>query len=469
MPKVIQFDGNPAATSGGQFWPMNVDLGAFWWEAWLCPDGENGACYWISDGNGGSHAVLAGFAAASNGRWKPQGNIWNGSGSFPFSCDSAEGFADGEWGHYAVGWAGPPLTSRWFGVYLNGIPVFFGIWAGPRRTGSIPGSDGILFLGGSDHQNMRGRLAAVRACEGAFPGNEYTTTTPFRPERHFGQIANGPSGSARSDFCMDVPLSGLVDFSDGFDGSRHSIQLGTFSSQGYPPAHIVEDATAPFAENHDEAPLEYVPADSAAPTGAKIFDSFARANQTLAFQLLPTLGSTESGSLGAKAWNHGATGWMIFCQRAICPSVPNTVQAVAFVNNDSANMDVRVVGRRSSATAGFDSLPKVAFRVADASNYLWVDGSGGTSIVVKKTVAGVTSTLATFTGQGTTWSALKVTVDAANLISVFRSADYNPTANTGTWTSAGTVTDATHAAAVGAGLVGGSSEGIRRDGFFTVF
>ena len=79
--QVLYLPGPPYRThvNHGPFWPpqvsgVEVNFGTqFFWESWVCPLGSG---YLISDGYGGSHALLWGF----NGSPGPvYGNIWNGT------------------------------------------------------------------------------------------------------------------------------------------------------------------------------------------------------------------------------------------------------------------------------------------------------------------------------------------------------------------------------------------------------
>ena len=100
-----------------------------------------------------------------------------------FSSD--EGPAPGEWGHYAVGWDGANII-----IYFNGVPVGKTPFTGPRRTLGADDGSGHLFIGGSDHQNLIGRIAQVRGYEdvnphAGAPESTFTPETLFRPDGSF--------------------------------------------------------------------------------------------------------------------------------------------------------------------------------------------------------------------------------------------------------------------------------------------
>jgi hypothetical protein len=208
------------------------------------------------------------------------------------------------------------------------------------------------------------------------------------------------------------------------------------------------------------APTELPRTPATPPGGCLAYDSFGRANQTLAFQVAPTLGSTEAGSLGALTWQYGrppgsATAvfgyFGILGAQAVCTS-NGTV--VAWVPLGTANHDLRA-GR--SMAAKQDGAVGIAFRVVDANNwwsayfqpthFIENHGAGRDSghIQYCKVVAGT----ATYQGQfavGTdAWTHLRI--KCLGSILTFYYGD-----GAASWTQAGQVTDSTHAAGQGGGI-----------------
>ena len=71
----------------GNFWTPSTNLGLCFWEAWIKPD-DNASKYLISDGYGGSHALLAGFTQSAPGAvCLPSGNMYTGAATVGFQSD----------------------------------------------------------------------------------------------------------------------------------------------------------------------------------------------------------------------------------------------------------------------------------------------------------------------------------------------------------------------------------------------
>jgi len=330
VPTVLQWDpATPQSVYHGRMWPIGVNLGPFWWECWCAPTA--GAEYWISEGYGGAHAILAGF----NGAGVPAGNIWSGAVTTGFAGRYTA--QTGEWLHYVVTWDGANLWTL-----INGIVVGVTPFAGPRQA-----QQGGLFIGGSDHSNFAGKIAQVRAWEGNVP-----TGSPWLPgdgivDRYFGDSWNGSAGSAGSypsQFATSYLAAGdtFPDISGGYGGRHHpghSFVGNAISIDAVAPHPVrVADLTAPFGNQYSVARTRIPATPSAAPAGAKLWDSFGRADSIRAFTAVPTLGSTEGGSLGAKVWEHDAGFWGVFDGGAFC----REFFRFARVPCDSADMDVRV-------------------------------------------------------------------------------------------------------------------------------
>jgi hypothetical protein len=80
--QVLEFDGTPKSVDYGNFWPAFTNLGHFFWEFWAMPGNNAGATYLLSDGYGGLHALLFGFAnfnTSETNRYQLLGNMNDGS------------------------------------------------------------------------------------------------------------------------------------------------------------------------------------------------------------------------------------------------------------------------------------------------------------------------------------------------------------------------------------------------------
>jgi len=436
---------NPLGSFGrsvyhGKYWDeASTDLGRFLWECWCCPLGGGGGSgqYWISEGYGGGHSVLM---SPSNG------NIWNGSAATSFTSDYIP--QDGEWLHSMVSWDGTNVRT-----YVNGIVTSVTAFAGPRRTNAGQGS---LYIGGSDHSNFHGKISAVRAFESANQatalvnayfknGSVNNYDWPFTPHRQLGPYDVVPFGAvsdeAAAQFCADytVPGTTVRDLSNGYGGRvHHGVLIG---DNGYmntkPSGYFVKDPTCPQRHDTDVLLVRTLPTAPSTPGGAKIFDSFSRAPSLLAFTVDPILGSTESGSLGAKTWQYAvADSWGILDGRAV---FQGSYWGAAWVASNSADMDVRVDRR---AVTGLSNTGLCA-RVQDASNYLSVYAEGSLTaptVRLQKGGAGTFTTIATAASVPTSWTTLRL-VCSGNTLTVYCDA-----------TQVITATDATYNTATGAGL-----------------
>ncbi len=387
----------------GQFWQPGVDLPrTFYWDGWVAPTADGG--YVISEGYGGLHSLLFGFGGVAATSYNPlTGNVWDGATTLSFGGD--DGPIPGEWCHIAVASDGQRIVT-----YMNGVPVGVVLYTQQHRYAQ----QGTLFVMGSGHANAGGRLAALRGFEGFNPlagtfDAANRMLVAFRPSVRLEAYAarrgysNAPvAASFLADYT--VPATVIADHSPaGYNGAHHPGNLWGTGIGGdssindgfgknvmaslYPLPKWVQDAAAPTAQ-FDAAPS--VPASAplaplAAPSGALIFDSLNRPDSTFAFEGSPTLGSTESGSLGPRAWQYnapvvsdgkgdGAFRWGVFKGRAVALGGPGF--QVAFVDAATANQDVRV-DRRGYPAAYSDGRTGLSFRVQDGDNF-WYAASDGT-------------------------------------------------------------------------------------------
>lgn len=415
---------DPVNIYHGAFWPTGVDLGPCMWRCWLRFD--NGAEYWVTEGFGGAHAILAGLGGSGG----PAGNMFDGSGNVAFSGYYQA--QDGEWLLYDVVY---DESAIW--VLINGIVCGRTPFDGPRLA-----QYGDLMIGGSDHSNMKGAIAQVQAWEGQLPaelgpGPWYGANYPA--ERYFSDRMSTAGRLAQFSTSYLAPVDQFPDVSDGYAGSLHpGASRGVYNGFGHdvgPDTHPLRavDPTAPFG-NQIHVPRTRVPVGPvSAPVGAKRWDSFGRAdtnpcwtpvdyataiNTTLddttitapvpsfaerfvgmlvdapgvplgariasvtssqeAELSVPAtatstaagttlrgvhLGVSEGGSLGPKLWSHAANAWCVFDNAAVCLSF----YTFARLEADSADMDVRVEHKLDRAR-GF-TYGSVAVRIkADLSS-----------------------------------------------------------------------------------------------------
>jgi hypothetical protein len=410
---VLEFDGTPMTADHGLFWPGNTDLGHFFWEFWAMP-GENAfARYLLSDGYGGAHALLFGFSSGDSepGRYNFIGNIWMGTSLIYFSSD--EGPAPGEWGHCAVGWDGTNII-----IYFNGVPVGKTPFTGPRRTLGPDNGSGRLFIGGSDHQNLIGRIAQVRGYEDVNPRAGAPEST-FTPETLFR-----PDGSFLSRYFR--PVEPIADLSSaGYLGETHpGILRGV--SNGYPSPcpncpvpRLVVDPTAPRFTDIGNPGQIVAPVDTpaSAPAGALVFDSFSRPNSTYILGGLGGLGTTEVGA----AWvsnpaSGGRQPFGILNGRAVLLA---DERVVAWTQVAANSLDIRVERRLNTIAAGKNT--GICFRVVDGNNYFfaYTTGEGSQRLTVGHYLNGVRTEIAHNVELPGSWQRLRVVTWNDGRLSVY--------------------------------------------------
>ena len=265
------------------------------------------------------------------------GNIWNGTALQSYNDTYAP--APGEWVHVALGWDGTYLY-----MYVNGIINTYMLFSGPRLSPGLSGC-GPLFVGGSDHLNLTANLAFLRGWDQYNPiaatGNSFAA---FIPDRFPYRYSLSPTGILTPcDFycdytapagmtCLDTSPAGY-NSGLGYRTFHHGVlgndlgtsgaltewplfEAGTSAPYYLPPwtqspvPSWVVDPVCPLnvCLGLSPAPAGTILTPLAVPSGAKVFDSFQRPNQTFAFQANPTLGSTEGGSMGPQVWSQGSGG-----------------------------------------------------------------------------------------------------------------------------------------------------------------
>ena len=418
---VLEFDGSPKSVDYGPFWPPG-DLGHFFWEFWAMPGQNAGATYLLSDGWGGAHALLFGFGhygSSESGRYRLFGNTFDGV--FDLShitfFGSDQGPAVGEWGHFAVGWDGQNIIT-----YYNGVPSGKAAFAGPRQSPSQQGGSRLL-IGGSDHNNLVGRIAQVRGYEGSNP-REGDVESSFAPQNVFSV-----GGSLLSYYFRSAPK--MADLSNGFLGEKHvGTPRGTtagipFDCGACPPPQFVFDNTAPnFVAGTPPPPVSVATPDPV-PAGVRVFDSFGRVNSTYLFGAKGGLGSTEGGSAGQQVWQVGQDSLQ---QKAF--GILNGVvvllgndTSLAWVPTGSAtgNLDVRVNRRAGLWGSGIST--GVGFRVASEQSYFFAYTNGSASdnqtLTVGYYLAGVRTNLATGLNMPAQWTTLRTVTSNSGSISIF--------------------------------------------------
>jgi hypothetical protein len=422
---VLEFDGSPMTVDYGAFWPVQLGLGHFFWEFWAMPGENNHARYLVSDGYGGAHALLFGFYNSSEpGRYTLFGNTWDGGTWTHFYSD--DGPMLGEWGHFAVGWDGKNIIT-----YYDGVPIGKRSFAGPRISMGRNWGASMPLIGGSDHQNLNGRIAEFRAYEENNP-RETSPESAFAPETVFS-----PDGQLMSYFFR--PSQTVEDLSFGYNPGRHPGNLRGFN-QGYtidcpacPTPRFVVDPMAPdFSNPTNPGQINSpFPGPPPTPAAALIFDSFSRSNSTYVLSGKGGLGTTESGSAGPQTWQTNvslsdAQPFGVLNARAVVLANDN---ALAWVSPGVTNLDIRVDRRLSLNANGVNT--GLCFRVVDKENFFFAytsDDDDNPSAPKKLSVGyfqnGARFTLAAgILMPSGSWKTLRVVTRESGLVEVYADVD----------------------------------------------
>jgi Concanavalin A-like lectin/glucanases superfamily/Carboxypeptidase regulatory-like domain len=424
---VLEFDGSPETVDYGVFWQPNVNLGHFFWEFWAMPGPQAGATYLLSDGYGGAHALLFGFAnynTSEVGRYQMLGNIFDGvlDASHITYFISDQGPAVGEWGHFAVGWDGQSIIT-----YFDGVPVGKAAYARPRQTAGPVGGGGHPFIGGSNHNNFDGRIAQVRGYEDRNPREDTSVEAAFAPETIFQVDGNLLSYYFR-------PAQTIADLSHGYNSQGHiGVPRGTtgigilYGCDSCPPPKFVIDPQAPnFVTGTPPHPV-LVDNPAPVPNGATVFDSFARANSTYIFNGQGGLGTTEGGTAGPQVWQTNQPSaqpqpFGILNGRAVL--LANDV-ALAWVatGTDTGSRDIRVDRHAGLYGSGLDT--GLSFRVLDSNNFCFAYTAessatpGAQTLTVGYYLAGQRTELTSGLPLPNRWTTLRVVTTNAGDINVY--------------------------------------------------
>jgi hypothetical protein len=431
---VLEFDGSPKAVDYGYFWDPGKDLGHFFWEFWAMPGSNAGATYILSDGYGGAHALLFGFAnlnTSEPGRYQLIGNMLNDI-RYDNYFHSDEGPAPGEWGHYAAGWDGQNVIT-----YLNGVPVGKSPFVGPRFTPGAGQGGSWLLIGGSTHSNFEGRIAQVRGYEMNNPRedptgvNQTLVESSFAPETIFSQ-----EGSLASRYFR--PAQTVADLSHGYfslgnpdkfhSGLLRGLVNGYFDPcSGCSLPQFVVDPTAPdFTTATAAAPVN-VDAPAPVPNGARVFDSFSRTNSTYVLNGKGGLGSTEGGTAGAKIWqtNQAANTpqpFGILNGRAVLLANGSYLTWIATAA-PAANLEIRVERHAGIHGSGLDT--GLSFRIVDERNFFFAYTNAGANAASPRQLTvgfylnGVRTNLAGGINLPANWTTLRAITKASGELSVY--------------------------------------------------
>jgi hypothetical protein len=371
----------------GYFWNRGAAAATeFFWEAWVSP--KTGAEYVISDGYGGAHNLLWGFNGFGTGKGTVSGNV--AIAGAPVGFASQDFIYEGDWHIIGLAWDGTNIRT-----YTDGVLSSVTALAGVRQTLGNP-SEGVLFVGGSDHSNYHGYIRMIRGFEG---WNPIGAGLYYRPEINFKAAFNSTGDALLgASFLADYtrPANIIPDLSSGYNGSVHPGYLaseldgsntGTIDG-GNPASGRLNNLPIFTTDNPFVRPTTYRGTTASIPVGAVGYDDFSRANVNLTWDDALTLGTNRTGQV----WSSPAaasSGWGIVDGHAYCNNAAG-VPSIATFDLGKANQDVTINRKTAATFAG------PVGRYTDVNNYVHVEmfvSGADEYVLLWEVVAGVATQL----------------------------------------------------------------------------
>lgn len=378
----IHFDAfEPSNITHKKVWTVGQTYGDFFAEYDGKPETANHLGYGVSDGAGGLHDVLYGYAS-SQYKFNITGNLSDNGVIITFSPVIQLNL--NQWYRFGLGLSGGILK-----VWVNGKLVHTQNYAGVRKT-LEGGSDGNLYIGGSFHNKFGGNIARFRLNNSACP-----YTTDYIPDKVFDKYFSGTLYKADLVADYSSPSQFFVDTGTGLGGDRHDGVFNAYTPETLFPIFQLDPV------NYSDVATHILPQ---IPANALAFASFNQPDSSPLTSSITRLGYTDGGSLGQLEWQ-APFGWWIVGEYAFA-------QYNQYYNNwlqfDRSDVDLRVSRLPNSSTG-------LLLRYADTANLIVVSGGNGT-IGGAYFVNGVPSYF-NFSANSN-WTTLR-TVANGNLLTIF--------------------------------------------------
>lgn len=382
-------------------------------ECWCKPLGTG---YLISEGAGGAHALLFGFAGSEAAGYTLTGNVWNSLTGVATSFTTTEAVPHGKVCKVGVYF----LTSNKILVCINDVPSNIVAWDGVRRVSAI--TDCIAFIGGSDHQNFTGLIYAWRYWENDDPifatGLQTFVRNPRPDNLHIGSFYNG-TDQINMGIIADYRTKSTADFGNGLNGSRRGGFLAETLSTGsagetqsfsFSPANNLVTADQP---QWVVSPISVADISTPAKTptpNALYEDTFGGMNVNLWDRGTLGLGTTETGNktwTGADIATYGKQYGGAFTN--------NTANGAALLEGVGVNKTIIWEKPNARIPLGVGAVHQFIFRYVSAGNYTMLYIDEYSSCYIIDFVGGVQQpTTATLT-WGLDWTQAKVVLSATDI------------------------------------------------------
>lgn len=392
----------------GPYWNRGTAAPATcFYEAWVSP--VTGAEYVFSDGYGGSHNLLFGFDGLAAGYGGLTGNMYIAGAAATFT--SQDKMYEGDWHHIAVG-----RGASFIYVWVDGVLSRRFTSVGTRQTtGDV--SEGVMFVGGSNHSNYNGYIRMVRGIEGDCP-----ETATFRPSNSFlsSYIPTGdiPVGSSFiADYSTQANI--IADLSDGYLGVKHpgvrkseldGQMLGTWSPTGHTTGSISNLPT--FRTFRFQAPSTFRGSQRSLPEGLVIYDDFSRANVTWAWNQTLTPGTSRTSQVPTVP--QADVGIIDGCAYSpvAAQGLYSTGLGFCVYEAGKTNQRVRVERKNTDVSETYSWI----LRYTDENNFILGTIASGQYFSVYEKIGGNVASLAGGGNDvGTTWSYIELDVAGATV------------------------------------------------------
>jgi len=369
----------------GEFYPVGLSYGKCFWEYWIKPYDGNGAGYLISSDYGGAHSNLFGLSDATDSTATLTGNFYPGTGTLDdYTFNSSSAMLINKVHHVAM-----MFDSSQVVLYIDGVPAGHKSGYFTRNTAGYGGT-GKTYIGGSDHNNYNGIIYKFRGFE------DYTPVTA----EYFTPMIDFLPGVAGEVINMDFtrPSRQLNNQGIGFLGEKgngamtaQSI-IGTQFTGSVNDSNRLGDSWLPqYVKGNWRIKPAYTGLSSTIPGSAKIYDGFNRQDTVPAWDVILRTDSTEGGTLGKKKWNLEAGNAFGVQNKNLWMYVGGGAYPIVSINVNDSIQDIRL--EHTTGEAYF----VINGRYTDANNRIEVTCHPNGTTYVSKYVAGVQTSLGTYT------------------------------------------------------------------------
>ena len=388
--------------SAGNVWaedvyPVGVNFKKCFYEFWVKP--YDSAEYVISTGYGGSHVALFGFGGGTSGKMMLAGNMYY-NGSPIVSLSGQDTIPTNTVHNIAFAYDGAYITT-----FVDGVPSKRTAYTGFRNCTNSP-ADVDLFIGGSDHSRFDGIIYKARGFETFNDDIPIGVTTPYFPKLSW-QSGNNPYFQWDFTSPSNVFLGGTGLLGKLVTGVRNvGANYNEFGA--YAQGDTINFPQIVQSVMYQSAYTGSVPS---IPGSAKVFDSFSRHDEVPAWSSIPTLDSTEGGTVGKKKWNLNLSNASYYAG-VIHNNAYFSLSNFAYVDAGSANDSIIIT---KASTLSEQGVSVVARRSSSDTYVILENDATSNTAILYKYISGVPTSLGSFSSTTFTTITLVVNGTLANV------------------------------------------------------